>query len=113
MNNAAESRRMQNNQKKKKTPNSHATHPNKNNAKPSIRPSSTMTPHPLHPTPNIALRLLRRILPHIPPEFLQLAFFGLDSRDADALAHLAAHGFGLAGGAHGRMGVVGRWWVVF
>lgn len=79
---------------------------------PSLSPilfSLTMATHPLHPTPNIPLRLLRSIFPHIPPDLLHFAFFGLDARDADAFAHLAAYGFGLAGGAHGWMGFVG-WW---
>ena len=68
-----------------------------------------MPVHPLDPTPNIPLRLLRRILAHIPPDLLEFAFFWFNARDADAFGHLAADGFGLAGGAHGWVGFVG-WW---
>lgn len=71
--------------------------------------SLTMSIHPLNPTPNIPPRLLRSILSHIPPQLLHFAFFGFDARDADAFGHLAAYGFGLAGGAHGWVGFVG-WW---
>lgn len=71
----------------------------------------TMSPHPPRPAPNIALRLLRRVLFHIPPEPLQPALFGFHPRNANAFCHLAADGFGLARRAHGWVGVV-RWgWV--
>lgn len=92
-----------------------------------------MSTHPLDPTPNIALRLLRSIFLHISLKFGEFAFFGFglimvrldirlvsDPRDADAFAHLAAYGFGLVRGAHGGVGVgvvaavfftgVGWWW---
>lgn len=72
----------------------------KNASRPRERPSLsllTMSIHPLHTSPNIALRLLRGVFSHIPPQLLQFALFGLDPRDADAFGHLAAYGFGLAG----------------
>lgn len=69
-----------------------------------------MTPHSPRPAPNIPLRLLRRVLPHVPPELLHLALFGLLPRNSHALRHLAADGLGLARRAHGRVRVrfVGR-----
>lgn len=68
-----------------------------------------MSPHPLNPTPNIPLRLLRRILSHVPPDLLHFTLFGFNPRDADAFGHLAAYGFGFASRAHGWVGIVG-WW---